>query len=201
MTADSQPRESAWRANLLGLIWGAGFGLAVCSFLILYSTSAWGVIGVFFVLGPLVLLVSIVIGVIAYRVASRRSPRLVSSGSFAVALIGATLLVLTPTVGQTIQLYWIAYSDIPAYPGSQRLETRIERGGGARVTVRMHTSARKAEVLKYYADELRNREWKIDLDPSFFSVSASKPRSTLLVYFQETNGEIRADWYRQYASH
>lgn len=197
---ESRSSRGSLKPALYGLIWGAGVAVAICSYLLQRSTSAWSVLAIFFIFGPLIFLASLAAGAVIYTFAARRFPQLKSTEFLFVAVLFAILLAAIPYIAQAIELHSIARREIPAYPGSLRLDASIRGGGAARITVLMRTSGRKEDVLKYYDGELQKRNWMVYPDVSF-NVSATKPGYTLFVYFQENTGEIRAEWYRNFANH
>jgi hypothetical protein len=194
--ADAATRASGVNC---GLIWGAGIALSYSSYRRMESRNAWESLALVIVI-PAVFLACTTVGALLYRIASKRFPNLGSVKSVLVSVAGAIILASVPTVAQTVRLNSIAYTDIPTYPGGERMETIIRRGPSAKITVRMHASGEKSQVLRYYADFLRVRNWSVEPWDSS-GVLATRDQETLLVTFDERTETIDARWSRSYVNH
>ena len=117
-----------------------------------------------------------------------------------IALLGAALVALIPFVGQTIQLYSIAASEIPTYPGAERLQVTLSRGPAARIVVRLHTSAKPEQVTAWYNEHWQRRGWSTHhAGPAF--IDANKPGRVMFLAVHQPSGEVSVNWYKSYANH
>ena len=196
-----QPRVGRGRPALYGIIWGAGLGVSITYYLLLESRSAYSSLALWFFIGPVVCLLCTTITAVIYVRFARTSTNSGSLKYLGIAVAGALALAAAPYVVESGRLYVVAYRDIPFYPGSQRLETTVHPGGSAKVTVRLHTSSHKEDVMRYYNEELKRRHWATYVDSPVFYVSAVNGQRTMSVFFDEKNGEIRAESWRYFASH